>query len=69
MIVILGKIREQVGHDQKLALVLDNATFHKTKKVLEFASRKDIDIKLIFNVVARPDLATIGIENVWAACK
>ena len=62
MLLMLRRIRENAGPDRKLALILDNASFHKTPDVRSLASDPEIDIKLIFNVVARPDLACIGIE-------
>ena len=44
----------------KLALILDNASFHRSKEVKELAASPEVDIKLIFNATGRPDLATVG---------
>ena len=69
MKLILKEIRRRVGPQMKLALVLDNASFHRSKTVKELAESPEVDIRLIFNAVGRPDLATVGIENIWAICK
>ena len=53
----------------KLALVLDNARFHKSQDVLALAADPAVDITLVFNLVARPDLATVGIERIWSRAK
>ena len=60
MKVILQEVRKRAGSDMQLAIILDQASFHRSKEVLEFAAQPMIDIKLISNVVARPDLGTIG---------
>ncbi|MDP6190923.1 MAG: transposase [Gammaproteobacteria bacterium] len=67
--LILREIRQQVGTLKKLALVLDNACMHRARSVRTVAESPEVDIKLIFNVTGRPDLATVGIENVWSICK
>jgi len=37
--------------------------------VKELAVAPEVDIRLIFNATARPDLATVGIERAWAFFK
>jgi len=66
---VLKEIRQRVGPDLKLALILDNATFHRASIVKELAASPEICIRLIYNATARPDLATVGIERAWAFFK
>ena len=66
---ILKEIRKRAGPDMGLAIVLDQASYHRSWEVRELAASPLIDIKLIYNITARPDLGTVGIENVWSVCK
>jgi len=66
---VLKEVRQRAGADRKLALVWDNAAFHRARSVKELAACPEIDIRLIFNATARPDLATVGIEQAWAFFK
>ena len=54
MLIILKKIRELCG-DMRLSMVLDNATWHRSRIVTDFAESPEVDIRLIFNVTGRPD--------------
>ena len=60
MKVILQEIRQRAGPDKLLALIWDNASYHRSNEVRELASSPLIDIKLIYNVAGRPDLACNG---------
>lgn len=64
MIDFLKMLREGYGN-RKLALFLDNATIHKTKRVKEVA--EELQIQLIFNVPYSPHLN--GVEHVWGKMK
>jgi len=66
---VLKEVRQRTGPERKLALVWDNAAYHRARSVKEMAASPEIDIRLIFNVTARPDLATVGIERAWAFFK
>ena len=66
---MLREIRDIAGPKKKLAIVWDRARFHTTRSVFAVASDPAVDIKLILNVTARPDMATCGIETVWSLCK
>ena len=66
---ILRGIREKAGSQRNLALLWDNASYHKAKTLQEFAKRPDIDIRLIFNLPARPNLGTWAIETLWSMAK
>ena len=50
-------------------MVWDRATIHKAASVQAVASEPEVDIRLVYNIPARPDLATVGIERVWSQAK
>ena len=47
----------------------DNARIHRSNKVKELISSSEVDIEACWNVAARPDLLTVGIEQVWSKAK
>ena len=57
---ILKEVRKRAGPDMGLAIVLDQASYHRSREVRELAASPMIDIKLIYNCTARPDLGTVG---------
>ena len=66
MIEMLQQIRD-ASRGKRICVFWDNATFHRTKAVKEFARRPEINIRLIYNVPYRADLN--GIEHYWGLCK
>ena len=50
-------------------MVWDRATIHKAASVQAVAAEPEVDIRLVYNIPARPDLATVGIERVWSQAK
>ena len=55
-------MRASIGDGVKLALMLDNARIHRARIVQELMASPEVDIEPVWNVTARPDLATVGIE-------
>ena len=53
---MLREIRHIAGPEKKLAIVWDRARFHTARSVFTVASDPAVDIKLILNVTARPDM-------------
>ena len=49
--LILTEVRRRVGPEMKLAMILDNASFHRSRVVREHAASPEVDIKLIYNAV------------------
>ena len=64
----LEEIRVKSGN-APLALMWDNAKIHRSKHVQQLMGNPEIDIEPIWNVCARPDLASLGIERTWARAK
>ena len=62
-------IRDTAGKEKKIALIWDNATYHRARTLQEYARRPDINIRLLYNVPARPDLGTYAIESAWSVAK
>ena len=51
-----------MGDGVKVALALDNAKIHRAHIVQDLMSSPEVSIKPVWNVAARPDLLTVGIE-------
>ena len=64
---VLRNIRQNIGFGTKIAVHLDNARFHHSKLVKEFAETEEIDIRLCFGLPYRPDLAPI--ESIYQHAK
>ena len=64
----LREVRAKVGDDAKISMGFDNAVIHRAHIVTD-ALRDELDIEPIWNVPARPDLLTVGIEQVWSKAK
>ena len=62
MEALLRDLRGGVGAEAKLALVWDNSGIHRATSVRALAASEDINIRLVWNLRYRPDLATRGIE-------
>ena len=62
-------MRVSVGDDAKVAMCLDNASIHKAHIVRDLMATEEVNMEPIFNIPARPDLLTMGIEQVWAKAK
>ena len=65
----LREIRATIGDGVKIAMAMDNARIHRAKIVQELMATEEVDMKPVWNVTARPDLLTVGIEQVWARAK
>ena len=65
----LKEIRAKIGDGVRVAMMWDNAAYHRAKIVRQLMASPDVDIEPIWKVAARPDLATVGIEQIWARCK
>ena len=65
MIAMLRLIREFYGWQEKVAVFLDRASYHRSPGVKEAA--KAIGVELVYNVAYRPDLN--GIELLWRRAK
>lgn len=48
---------------------MDNARIHRANIVKDLMISPDVNIEPIWNLPARPDLLTVGIEQVWAKAK
>ena len=48
---------------------MDNASIHRSRYVQALMATPEVDIKPLWNIAARPDLLTVGIEQVWARAK
>ena len=46
----------------KLAMGFDNASIHRANIVKELIASPEVDIDPLWNIAARPDLLTVGIE-------
>ena len=58
-----------MGEGIKVALGLDNARIHRANIVQALMASPEVAIKPVWNIAARPDLLTVGIEQVWARAK
>ena len=65
----LQEVRVKVGDGVKLSMMWDNARIHRARITTALMRTPAVDIAPIWNVAARPDLATVGIEQVWARAK
>jgi len=65
----LREIRAKIGEGVKIALAADNAKIHRAKIVQALMASAEVDIKPCWNLAARPDLLTVGIEQTWAKAK
>ena len=65
----LREVRAKIGDGVKLAMSFDNAKIHRAHIVQELMASEEVNIKPIWNCPARPDLLTVGIEQVWSKCK
>ena len=64
---ILQELRMRIGYGIKIVLFMDNASFHRSLKTIEFAQKEDIDIKLLFSVPYRCDFNPV--ERVFRLAK
>ena len=62
-------MRAKIGDGVKLAMMWDNARIHRARIVQQLIATPEVAIEPIWNVTARPDLATVGIEQAWARAK
>jgi len=53
----------------KLSMLWDNAKIHRAKIVTDLITTPEVAIEPVWNLTARPDLATRGIEETWARVK
>ena len=58
----LVEVRVKVGDNIKLAMMWDNARIHKANIVQQLIATEEVAIEPIWNMTARPDLATVGVE-------
>ena len=65
----LEEVRAKIGAGVKLAMMWDNAQIHRAKKVKKLIATPEVDIEPVWNVAARPELATVGQEQCWARLK
>ena len=65
----LQEVRAKVGNGVKIALGADNARIHRAIVVAELMSSQEVDIQPIWNVAARPDGLTVGVEQLWSQAK
>ena len=65
----LQEVRTKLGDEAKLAMMWDNARIHRANIVKALIQTPEVKIEPIWNVTARPDLATVGIEQTWARAK
>ena len=66
MEALLRDLRAGADKEAKLALIWDNSGIHRARSVRDLASSAEINIRLVWNIPYRPDLATRGIELIWA---
>ena len=59
----------KIGDGVKLSMMWDNARIHRARITTALMRTPAVDIAPIWNVAARPDLATVGIKQVWARAK
>lgn len=55
-------MRVKIGDGVKLAMAWDNANIHRSKHIKALLTEPEVDMEPIWNVAARPDLITCGIE-------
>lgn len=48
---------------------MDNAKIHRAKIVQQLIATPEVAIEPLWNLAARPDLLTVGIEQIWARAK
>ena len=65
----MQEIRANIGDGVKVALAMDNAKIHRANIVQNLMRSPEVEIKPVWNIAARPDLLTVGIEQVWARAK
>ena len=65
----LREIRASIGDAAKVAICLDNAQIHRAHIVRDLMASEEVNMEVIWNIPARPDLLTVGIEQVWAKAK
>jgi len=65
----LNEVRVKVGEGVPIAMGMDNARIHRANIVKDLMISPDVNIEPIWNLPARPDLLTVGIEQVWAKAK
>ena len=58
----LQEVRAKIGVGVKLGMMFDNANIHRAKHVKGLMASPAVDMEPVWNVAARPDLATKGIE-------
>jgi hypothetical protein len=66
MLVIYKDIRAKVNSDIKIALFMDNASFHTSVETKAYIQSRD-DFEFIYNVTYRPDM--MGVEFFWSHAK
>ena len=65
----LQEVREKVGDGVKIALGADNARIHRANVTTQLMRSPEVDIEPIWNVAARPDGLTVGVEQLWSQAK
>lgn len=65
----LKEVRAKIGDGVKLAMMWDNAMIHRAKENKKLMASPEVDIEAVWNVSARPELATIGVEQYWSSAK
>ena len=58
----LREVRASIGNGVPLALMIDNARIHRARVIQELMASDEVDIEVVWNVTARPDLVTVGID-------
>ena len=66
---VLRDIRAVVGPAGRVAIIWDNCRIHRAISVRELAATPEVNIRFLWNLPYRPDLATCGIEFVWRRAK
>ena len=60
---IRANIFQALGPRKQIVLLADNARTHRAEDVQKLAASPEVNIKFIWNLVARPDIGTLGIER------
>ena len=63
------EVRAKLGSAVEIAMCLDNAQIHKAHITRDLMASEEVKMEPIWNVAGRPDLLTIGIEQVWSKAK
>ena len=60
---IRANIDQAFGPGKQIVLLADNARTHRAEDVQKLAASPEVNIQFIWNLVARPDIGTLGIER------